>query len=688
MMATKPGKITKKWIESLSEDELAAWLTQASDAYYNTGKTIFTDKQFDDMKDRLESLNPRHPFIKQVGAPIRTGIDEHVKVQLPFWMGSMDKIKTDADVLNKWKKKHSGSVLVTDKLDGLSIMLYPVNGGAEWKLATRGNGKVGHDVTHLYGAIRGLPKNPSAVLNGSGVLAVRGEVLLPKKDWEKLKSSGVVEEAVVVATEDDEDDDAAPDDDGGKQRAITAGTLNAKTPNMSIAKKLDFVGFEWITLEPLPPSDQWAQLQAHGFKTAESLVVSETGLTVETLKAKLLQRRDESPYFVDGLVVYNDAAHKRITSGNPKYAFAFKSVEDMKQAEVTVTEVEWNISKHRYLKPTVKFNTVVLNGVNISKATGFNAKFIQDNNVGPGAKVIIVRSGGVIPDIVAVSQRAKKPALPEGTPYVWTETGVDIIVDESQLGEDGQAVRDIAIKDLTSFFATIEVKGVSDKTIAKLYEHGLDTIPRILFATKEQLLQVEGIKDKSATTIVAAMAEALERATLLTLMKASNKLGRGFGEKKLKLVMDSLPAIATQRRVPSKAELVAIKGIEEKTAEAFIDNIALFWDWVHHNKLDDVVCRLASGFGKASNAPGSSSKATDQHDARVAGKSFVFTGFRDADLKAWVEARGGVVEDSVKKTTHMVVAKTLQEEGGKITKAKGYGVAVVEREAFMKELGL
>ena len=134
--------------------------------------------------------------------------------------------------------------------------------------------------------------------------------------------------------------------------------------------------------------------------------------------------------------------------GNPDYAFAFKKNIDPKHT--TVKQVIWTISKHGYLKPRVELEPVQIGGTTIQYATAFNAKYVKDNNIGPGTVVAIVRSGDVIPYIVNIV-KSTEAEMPKGIDYEWNDTNVDIIVEGD--------TQEQKIKQITHFFQKLGTKG-------------------------------------------------------------------------------------------------------------------------------------------------------------------------------------------------------------------------------------
>ena len=201
-------------------------------------------------------------------------------------------------------------------------------------------------------------------------------------------------------------------------------------------------------------------------------------------------------YEIDGIIVReNKYANPQTT--NPKNAFAFKMILADQVVETKVLEVEWNASKNGYLKPTIKVETCSIGGVTIQRATGFNGKFIQDHGIGPGAVVLLIRSGDVIPHISKVLQSVA-PQLPSN-PYNWTSTGVDIVLQNAS--KDSQVIG----KQLLAFFQGMEVEGIGPGIISRFVGNGYDTIEKILAMTVEDIKELEGFQEKSAKKVYSSI---------------------------------------------------------------------------------------------------------------------------------------------------------------------------------------
>ena len=294
-------------------------------------------------------------------------------------------------------------------------------------------------------------------------------------------------------------------------------------------------------------------------------------LTNESLSETLLDWRKSYEYEIDGVIVIDDKVHPR-ASGNPDYAFAFKMVISDQIAEAKVVDVIWNASKDGYLKPRVRIEPIRLGGVTIEYATGFNGKFIEENKIGIGAVIEIIRSGDVIPYIKEVTQPAEKGKMPD-VPYKWSDKHVDIMLENKD--------EDVTVKEknITAFFVELEVDGLSSGNVKRIMKAGFDSIPKILLMTKADYEnKVEGFKGKMAEKIYNGIKEKVASANLLTVMKASNMLGRGLGERKLRPILERYPTILTSKEAPDEKikMLRAIDGIGPENAKSFVANIPAF----------------------------------------------------------------------------------------------------------------
>ena len=409
-------------LESLTEEELVTVIEGNNHAYYNTNKPLTSDNEYDIIKEYMERKYPKNTIITEVGAKIIKN-----KVELPYKMASMDKIKPDTNALTKWTTTYKGPYVLSCKLDGVSG-LYTTEGEIP-KLYTRGNGTIGQDISHLIPVLN-LPTEKNSV--------IRGEFIIPRLVFEEKYKKRFA-----------------------NARNLVSGIVNSKKIDEK-TQDLHFVAYEVIQ-PSLKPSEQMKKIEELGHISVQNQTVD--NLTNEMLSGILMDWRTNYEYEIDGVIVTNDRVYTR-TDGNPDYAFAFKMVISDQVAEAKVVDVIWTPSKSGYLKPRVRIEPIKLGGVTIEYATGFNGKFIEENKIGIGAIIQIIRSGDVIPYIKSVTTPAEHAKMPV-TEYHWTDSHVDLVLDNVT---DDETVQE---KNITDFFTGIEVESLSTGNVKKIIESRL-----------------------------------------------------------------------------------------------------------------------------------------------------------------------------------------------------------------------
>jgi len=624
------------FIKTNKKKDIINVLIEADEAFFNSGQPKLTDDIYDIIKDYIRKKYPKDAYLKRVGADVDN------KVVLPYYMGSQNKIKDSESEITKYKKKYQGPYLISDKLDGVSGMF--VYDGDNIKLYTRGNGREGQDISHLHNYISGFPK-----IKKLDKLAVRGEFIISKDNWDILKKA---------------------DDTLSNPRNTVSGAINSKILNKKMLKMIDFVAYT-LVYPNLP--NGLPDLNKMKFNVVNNTVVDDISLA---FLSKNLEDSRKNKYVIDGIVISDISKVYEIALGkNPEHSFAFKSIHTLEQVEVIVKEVEWNISKDKYMKPIVKFDEILLDDVKIKQATGFNAGYIEKNNIGPGSRIVIIRSGNVIPHIQSVLTVSAngKPSMPGelDKDYKWNDTHVDII----KIGEDRNA--DFDIKNIVYFMKTAEVDNMGPGNITKIYNAGFNDVKSILKIQKDELLKIEGFKGKSADNILKSL-EKVKELDCLILMDASNMLGRGFSYKKIKMITDVYPSIlidnAENREKSLKIsieDLMKVEGIAKISAKLFIENLPRFYEFydslgVKCKGIEEKVDR--------------SVKKTEK--ANIKDKRFIFTGFRNKDYEKIIVENGGKIVTSISKLTNYLIVKNKAEKSGKIDKATELGIKILDIPEF------
>ena len=622
-------EFSKKGISILNVldlNQLTNILQYASKQYYNHNSSVITDNQFDIIKNFIETKFPANKVTQEIGAEV-----ERNKVLLPYEMASMDKIKPDTNALSNWCQKFGKPYVLSCKLDGVSG-LYSFEQGSTPKLYTRGNGTIGQDVSHLIPYLN-LPTNKSVV--------IRGEFIISKQVFLNKYANKFA-----------------------NIRNMVAGIINHKTIIDSV-NDLEFVAYEVI--KPVLKTSEQLELIKSLNMNCVLYNLETSNLTNEKLSTLLVDWRSTYIYEIDGVIVTSDKIYPR-TKGNPEHAFAFKMVLSDQIAEAIVTDIIWTPSKDGYLKPRVQIEPLNLGGVKIEYATGFNGAFIRDNNIGIGATIELIRSGDVIPHIKSIIVPSFEAKMPD-IPYKWNDTNVDIIL--LNVNED-PIVKE---KNITGFFKGIEVDGLGGGNVARIIESGYDTVPKIINMSIADFLKVEGFKEKMASKLYTGIQEKIAKASLVSIMAASNLFGRGFSDKKLELILEEIPDILISSKTVGQkiAAVTAIKGMAEKTATTFVSKMEEF-------KIFLKKCGLENKLQLT--------KLETEDEVNVESplykKSIVLTGTRDKQVIEILKKNGAIQGSSVSKNTFMVIAKSADEDTGKAEEARKLDIPIVSVEQFIK----
>ena len=602
-------------------DKIVAKLEEANEAY-RTGNAIISDKDYDEMVDLLFSYDPENEFFSKVGIEI---LDETRKSKLPIDMASMNKIKTIEDI-HTWLRlkgiNPNTEIVCTPKYDGLSLCHDEINTNT-W---TRGDGEFGQKSDEHYKLIQN-----HLSLKGDVFTYTYGEVIMPKQVFLDKYSL-----------------------EFANPRNLVAGLLNSKEVTEPL-KDLQFIKYGAIPNEGFNfknKSDILDMLNSgQEVKVNYHLFIAKD--ITEDLLVELFKRWS-TDYEIDGIILeVNDlklqaSLGRETSSNNPCYARAFKHDSFEQKAEATVLGISWNISKHGLLKPVLHITPIKLDGVTVSNVTGNNAKFVRDMGLGIGAKVVVKRSGMVIPLIVEVLETVDfvMPVV-EGTDIDWNEAGIELI---TLTETDDQKIRQNI-----AFFEILEADNVSEGIITQLWDAGYKTIEDILNVTTTQLESIDRFGKRKAQIVYNSIQKSVTDVQLSKLQHATG-LFRGLGSKKLAL----LENFTTK---PTINQVMEIEGFAEISAKVFVDNYDNFFTFVGNLPITIAEKVEAIKVG------------TD-----LDGKSFVFTGVRRKDLEEVIESRGGKVSGSVSKTTTYLVMKAKGSGSSKETKAVSLGVVILTVE--------
>ena len=602
-------------------DKIVTKLEEANIAY-RTGNEIMSDKEYDSLLELLYSYDPENEIFSKVGIEV---LDETRKSRLPIDMASMNKIKTIEDI-HTWLRlkgiNPNTEIVCTPKYDGLSLCHDEINTNT-W---TRGDGEFGQKSDEHYKLIQN-----HLSLKSDPFTYTYGEVIMPKQVFIDKYST-----------------------EFANPRNLVAGLLNSKEVTEPL-KDLQFIkygaipneGFNFKTKSDILDmlnSGQEVKVNYHLFIAKD--------ITEELLVE--LFKRWSTDYEIDGIILevndlnLQESLGRETSSNNPCYARAFKHDSFEQKAEATVLGISWNISKHGLLKPVLHITPIKLDGVTVSNVTGNNAKFVKDMGLGIGAKVVVKRSGMVIPLIVEVLETVDfVMPIVEGTEIDWNENGIELV---TLTETDDQKIRQNI-----AFFEILEADNVSEGIITQLWDAGYKTIEDILNVTTDQLEKIDRFGKRKAQIVYNSIQKSVTDVQLSKLQHATGFF-RGLGSKKLAL----LEHFTTK---PTVDQVMEIEGFAEISAKVFVDNYDNFFTFV--GNLPITIAKKVEAV----------KVGTD-----LDGKSFVFTGVRRKDLEEVIESRGGKVASTVSKTTTYLVMKTKGSGSSKETKAISLGVVILTVE--------
>lgn len=360
---------------------------ETDDLYNNANaESYLTDAEYDFLYLFIKAQVPTHEYFLGVGSEIRGS-----KIALPFSMGSLTQcyIGDIESWVDKWQLNNE-KLIISDKLDGTSAMLIYNNSGQFQISYSRGNGVEGSDISRI---MRKMQNCPQSIDNDNVAITVRGENIFELSTFNYLQSNFFRKD--------------------GKQyrnpRNFVAGVMNAEAKDSEIYDYIKFVAYE-IVGSKLSKEEQFDKLEGLGFETPYRLTVRGNQLTDEYLGKYLKQRKANSIFEIDGIVICVDNKDKRslmtptTDTLNPSYSIKYKVQDTENLAVATVVGVDINLSKHGFLKPRINIRPIELDGVTISYCTGFNMKYIYDNKIQPGCKINITRAGNVIPLCLGIAE--------------------------------------------------------------------------------------------------------------------------------------------------------------------------------------------------------------------------------------------------------------------------------------------
>lgn len=649
--------------------ELRDTLNAHSYRYYVLDEPSISDYEYDMLQRELADLEREHPEEITPDSPTqRVGgmaLTKFSPVTHAVPLESLQDSFSDGEVVDFDEKVREQldavEYSVEPKVDGLSVAL-EYRDGVFVRGATRGDGRVGEDVTENLRTIQSIPMVLPEKLPR---LIVRGEVYMAKSVFAALNAE---------REENGEQTFANP-------RNAAAGSLRQLDPKIAAKRRLDIAVFNLQLAEGktfASHAETLDYLRSQRFKVIGNKVVS----TVDDVLAEIRsigEHRAELPYDMDGAVVKLNSLRDRETLGStskvPRWAIAYKYPPEEK--ETRITDIVVQVGRTGVLTPKAVFEPVHLAGTTVTNATLHNQDFINEKDIRIGDAVLVRKAGEIIPEIVRVLHDKR----PDGTqPYHLPErcpvcgAGVYREEGESATRCTGAECPAQLLRNLTHFTSreAMDIDGVGPALLEQLVSVGLVSKASDLYSlTVQDLAQLDRMGMKSAQNAVAA----IEKSKGNDLSRLLCALGiRQIGVKAARVLAQRFGSMDALMRA-SVEELTAVDDIGEITAR-FLQK------WFADEQSQDLIGSLR--------AAGVNMESTEApQDLRFAGKTFVLTGsltrFTRDEASALIEAHGGKTAGSVSKKTSCVVAG--EAAGSKLKKANELGIPVLSEEEFLALLG-
>lgn len=633
--------------------------------YYVLDDPIIQDYEYDQLLRRLEDLEKDHPEeitpdspTQRIGGRTLEGFDT-VTHEVP--LESLQDVFSPEEVEEFCQRMENqlGSDVeytVEPKVDGLSVAL-EYRDGAFFRGATRGDGRVGEDVTENLRTIMSIPMTLPEKLPK---LIVRGEVYMSRSVFEELNA---------VREQNGEPLMANP-------RNAAAGSLRQLDPKIAAKRRLDIQVFNLQLAEGkefASHTETLSYLESQHFKVIPYRAVSQVPECQQEI-VRLNEERLQFPFEIDGAVVKVNSLRAReslgSTSKNPKWAIAYKYPPEKKPSKVVDITVQ--VGRTGVLTPKATLEPVHLAGTTVTSASLHNQDYIAEKDIRIGDTVIVQKAGEIIPEIVEVDfSKRPKGTTPYQFPEVCPVCGAPVFRDT-----DGAAIRCTGaecpaqlLQNLTHFASrdAMDIDGLGPAVLQQMIEAKLVSNAADLYDLKApEIAQLERMGAKSADNTVAA----IEKSKGNDLSRLLYALGiRQVGVKAAKVLSShfrSYDALAQS----TLEELTEIEDIGAVTAQFILD-------WVQSPQSKDLIERLKQA--------GVNMESVNQMvDDRFSGMTFVLTGtlskFTRDEAAALIEERGGKSAGSVSKKTTYVVAG--ESAGSKLKKAQDLGVPVLTEEEF------
>ncbi len=653
--------------------EIESLLDKYNYEYYVLDKPSVSDSEYDRLMQELISLEEDYPQYKSLTSPTtRVGsivLSNFEKVTHKLPMLSLGNVFNESDIIKfdeRIKKEGYNPVYICElKIDGLAISLVYEN-GILVRGVTRGDGKVGEDITSNVKTIKSIPLKLSKNID----IDVRGEIYIDKKEFERVN-----EERKKLGQEQFQN-----------CRNLASGSVRQLDSKVAASRKLN--NFIYHLPNPLEYNilrhqDALEFMEELGFRVNPKRKICNSIKEVLNFINEVTEIRDTLPYDIDGIVIKVDDIKTQenlgYTARSPKWATAYKFPAE--KVTTKLTDIVFTVGRTGKITPNAMLEPVRVAGSTIRKATLHNEDFVMSKDIRKGDIVVIQKAGDVIPEVVKVDLDRRCEELPKFKMIDKCPVcGSNLIRKEEEANHycPNPLCDARNIEKLTHFVSrkAMNIDGLGERIVEDYYNFGyLKNIPSIyeLYKYKKELMSLEGFGEKKVDNLL----EAIEKSKENSLERLLFGLGiRHFGEKSALILAKKFKNI--ENIINAKYEdLIDITDIGEIMAKSIVDYFQKEENILLINKLKELGINTKY-LGKEM-----------KEDKNFTNKKFVLTGTISAmsrdKLKEEISLRGGNVTTSVSKSTNVLVAG--ESPGSKLEKAIKLGIEIWNEEELLNFLG-
>ncbi|WP_432361056.1 NAD-dependent DNA ligase LigA [Sporosarcina sp. UB5] len=655
--------------------ELNDLLKEYGHAYYVLDKPIVPDSVYDELMKELLTIEAEHPNLiypdspsQRVGGEVLEGFS---KVVHEYPMLSLSNAFNEEDIRDFDRRVQAGTGKATYicelKIDGLAVSLKYEN-GVFVQGSTRGDGTVGEDITANLKTIRTVPLKLAEPVT----IEVRGEAYMPKKSFMKLNEA---------RDENGEEPFANP-------RNAAAGSLRQLDPKIAASRNLAVfiygIGGDGTAYGQDSHSDSLDYLASIGFETNKKSKRCKTIEDVLEYIESWQERRQDLDYEIDGIVIkvdsFEDQEQLGFTARSPRFATAYKFPAE--EVHTKLLDIELSVGRTGVVTPTAILEPVRVAGTTVARASLHNEDLIREKDIRIGDAVVIRKAGDIIPEVVSVLIDQRKG---HEEPYYMPDNCP--VCDSELVRIEGEvALRCVnpqcpaQMKEALIHFVSrnaMNIEGIGERVVDQLYTSGLvHDVSDLYHLTKEQLLSLERMGEKSATNLLTA----IEASKSNSLEKLLFGLGiRHVGEKAAHILSEEFGTI-DEIAMADAERLTTIHEIGDKVADAVVT-------FFTNEDVLEVIRKLKS-YGVNMDYIGRTRQELPTEGPFV-GKTIVLTGklsiLTRNEAKERIEAFGGKVSGSVSKKTDLVIAG--EDAGSKLAKAVELGITVWNETELVDALG-